>query len=76
MNWEVILQQIDLLVFQQTGQHPDDLQRAILLGVMDGQKYAEIAEKYKCTIGHAKDEGYKLWKVLSDTLGEEINKSN
>ncbi len=72
----MILKQIDLLIFQQTGQHLDDLQRAILIGVMDGRKYADIAEDYKCTTGHVKDEGYKLWQTLSDALGEEINKSN
>lgn len=76
MDWDVVLKQIDLLIFQQTGRHLDDLQRAILIGVMDGKKYADIAKEYKCTTGHVKDEGYKLWQTLSDALREDINKLN
>ncbi|MEM9541491.1 MAG: hypothetical protein AAGA60_18590 [Cyanobacteria bacterium P01_E01_bin.42] len=49
---------------------------AILKGVLNGQKYAEIAEQYQCSTGHVKDKGYQLWQVLSEVLGEELNKSN
>ncbi len=31
----------------------------ILKGVLNGQKYPEIAKQYKCTKGHVKDEAYK-----------------
>lgn len=48
----------------------------ILRGVLNGKKYADIAQEYHCSAGHAKDEAYKLWQLLSDTLGEDINKSN
>ena len=76
MDWEAVVKSIDELVFQQTGKHLDTLQREILKGVLNGRKYADIAEKYNCTTGHAKDKGYELWQVLSDILGEELNKSN
>lgn len=76
MDWQAVLRSIDDLVFQQTGKHLDNLQVAILKGVLNGQKYAEIARQYKCTSGHVKDEGYKLWQVLSEVLGEDLNKSN
>ena len=76
MDWQGVVKSIDELVFQQTGKHLDTLQRAILKGVLNGRKYADIAEKYNCTTGHAKDKGYELWQVLSDILGEELNKSN
>lgn len=76
MDWQVVLKSIDELVFQRTGKHLDNLQLAILKGVLDGQKYAEIAERYRCTTGHVKDEGYELWQVLSEILGEELNKGN
>ena len=29
-----------------------------------------------CTKGHVKDEAYELWKKLSETLGEDVNKAN
>jgi hypothetical protein len=67
---------LDELIFSSTGKHIDSLQLAILKGVLNGQKYADIAKEYNCSTGHAKDEAYKLWQLLSDTLGEDINKSN
>ena len=76
MDWQAVLKSIDDLVFQQTGKHLDSLQMEILKGSLNGQKYEEIAESYKCTTGHAKDKGYELWQLLSDIFGEELNKSN
>ncbi len=76
MNWEAVLQSIDELVFQQTGKHLNNLQVAILKGVLNGEKYREIAQRYQCTKGHVKDEGYELWQVLSEVLGEDLHKSN
>ncbi|MFM7439790.1 MAG: hypothetical protein ACKO2V_14525, partial [Snowella sp.] len=58
------------------GERIDSLQVAILKGVLKGQKYADIAQEFNCSAGHAKDEAYKLWQTLSDALGEEITKSN
>ena len=76
MDWQTVLNSIDELVFQQTGKHLNNLQIAILKGVLNNKKYKEIAEQYKCSNGHIKDEGYELWQLLSDTLGEKLNKSN
>ena len=76
MDWETVLKSIDELVFKQTGKHLDSLQMEILKGVFNSQKYREIAERYKCTKGHVKDEGYELWQLLSEILGEDLNKSN
>lgn len=76
MEWQTVLKPIDDLVFQQTGKHLDSLQMEILKGSLNGQKYEEIAEAYKCTTGHAKDKGYEILQLLSDILGENLNKSN
>lgn len=76
MDVPEVLKYLDDLVFHQTGKHLDSLQRAILKGVLTGQKYADIAKEYKCTRGHAKDEAYALWQILSEVLGEDLNKSN
>ncbi|HIK09201.1 MAG TPA: hypothetical protein IGS52_02860 [Oscillatoriaceae cyanobacterium M33_DOE_052] len=76
MDWQAVLQTIDELLFQQTGKHLDNLQREILQGVLNGEKYREIAQRYKCTPGHVKDEGAELWHILSEVFGEELNKSN
>jgi len=76
MNWQELLDYVDKLLFSQTGQHLDDLQSSILKGVLENQKYKQIAEQCYRTEGHVKDEAYELWKKLSETLGEDVNKSN
>lgn len=76
MDVTEVLKYLDELMFAQTGKHLDSLQRAIIKGVLNGRKYAEIAKEYQCTRGHAKDEAYALWQILSEALGEDLNKSN
>ncbi|MGB3514787.1 MAG: hypothetical protein WBA93_37370 [Microcoleaceae cyanobacterium] len=76
MDLQTVLNSIDELVFEQTGKHLNNLQMAILKGVLNNNKYREIAEQYKCSNGHVKDEGYELLQVLSEILGEKLNKSN
>ncbi|MCL1474572.1 hypothetical protein [Argonema antarcticum] len=76
MDATEVLKYLDELVFAQTGKHLDSLQRAILKGVLNSQKYADIAKEYNCTRGHAKDEAYALWQILSEALGKDLNKSN
>ncbi len=71
MNWETVLQSIDELVFKQTRKHLDSLQVEILKGVLNGQKYPEIAKQYKCTKGHVKDEAYK-GKFCQRLLGKML----
>lgn len=76
MNAPEVLKYLDEVVFAQTGKHLDSLQEAIIKGVLNGRKYADIAKEYNCSTGHAKDEAYELWQILSKALGEELNKSN
>lgn len=76
MNEKELINYLDELLFNQTGKHLDNLQLSILNGVLNGKKYSDIAEDYSCTTGHARDKGYELLKIISEALGEEINKSN
>ena len=76
MDTQELVNYLDELLFSSTGERIDSLQVAILKGVLKGQKYADIAQEFNCSAGHAKDEAYKLWQTLSDALGEEITKSN
>ena len=66
----------DELVFAKTGQHLDDLQEAVLRGSIQGEKYTQIAEEIHCNESYVRDIGAKLWQILSEELGEEVNKSN
>jgi len=76
MDVQEVLKLADDLVFINTGKHLDNLQEVILRGTLQGQKYSKIAEESHCSEGHIKDIASALWKLLSEVLGEEVNKSN
>ncbi|MCC3570517.1 MAG: ATPase [Microcoleus sp. PH2017_40_RAT_O_B] len=76
MDVQEILKIADDLVFVNTGKHLDNLQEVILRGALQGQKYSKIADESHCSEGHIKDIASELWKLLSEVLGEEVNKSN
>jgi NB-ARC domain len=76
MDIQEVLQWTDEQVFAKTGKHLDSLQKAILEGTWQRQKYGEIAENYNCSHDHVKKQAWKLWKVLSDILEEDIKQSN
>jgi hypothetical protein len=76
MNLEESMAFADRVVFERTGKHLDDLQAGLIQGVLQRKKYSEIAKAHHCTEGHVRDVGYELWTLLSDALGEEVNKSN
>jgi len=76
MDVQEVLRFADEMVFAKTGEHLDDLQKAILLGVWEGQKYSQIAETSYCSEGHVRNIASKLWKRLSNVLDEEVTQSN
>lgn len=71
-----VLQFADHLVFTQTGKHLDDLQETVIKGVWQGKTYSVIADECNHSESRVRDVGYKLWQILSEQLGEDINKSN
>ncbi|MEG5141029.1 MULTISPECIES: hypothetical protein [unclassified Microcoleus] len=76
MNTADILEFVDEAICAKTGKHLNDLQRKIIEGILNRQKYSDIADTYGCTPGHAKDVGYKLLQMLSDVFGEPVDKGN
>ena len=76
MDVQEVLQCADNLVFAKTEKHLDHLQEAILRGTWQRQKYPEIAKACHRSEAHVKKVAAKLWKLLSETLGEDINQSN
>jgi WD40 repeat protein len=53
-----------------------DLQHTVLQKAWEGKTYPEIAQDLGYDAGYVRDIGSKLWRVLSDTLSLEINKTN
>ena len=76
MNVELVLALVDKLIYANTGKHLSDLQNTIIRGTWRGKKYLEIADKYGCTEGHAKDVASLFWQFLSDEWGERVTKKN
>ncbi len=73
-----VLQLVDRLVEKQTGEHLDDLEKAVIKGLWEGKTYSEIAGDcgYKSS-NYIGDVSRKLYKILSEQLeGEDVNKSN
>ncbi|WP_242053068.1 ATP-binding protein [Planktothricoides raciborskii] len=76
MDVTEILQFVDGLVYQHTGKHLDDVQRAVVKGSYEGDTYNEIGEKNRFNKSHVGEVGGDLWKLLSEALGEDIKKTN
>ncbi|MGL5083951.1 MAG: NB-ARC domain-containing protein [Microcoleaceae cyanobacterium] len=77
MNFEEALAIVDTAIFERTGKHLSDAQRAVLQGTWYRRKYHEIALEYRCTPEYLKqDVGPKLWRLLSDEIGEHVSKTN
>jgi hypothetical protein len=76
MNVNEVLQFVDRLVVEKTGKGLDDLQKAVIEGTWQRQTYGNIAQEHHATKNHVGDVGYQLWQLLSEHLGEDINKLN
>lgn len=76
MNITEVLQFVDRVIFEKTGKHLDNVQRAVVEGTWEGKTYSEIGEENHFHKNHASDVGAELWKLLSETLGKDIKKSN
>jgi len=66
----------DSIVFAKTGQHLDDLQAAVLQGTLQRETYKQIAKDFDCSESRIREIGSELWQILSEDLGEDVNKKN
>jgi hypothetical protein len=77
MNFEEGLQILDTSVFNKLNRHLKDVEIIILKGSWQSLNYDEIANNEGYTAKYLRqDVGFKLWKLLSEALGEEVNKTN
>lgn len=77
-NLQEVLTLADALVFSERSRHLSDLEFGIIMGVLVKKSYTVIAQEQDCTEGHVRDVSHRLWKTLSQALGEGevINKRN
>lgn len=76
MELEESVKWLDDEIFAKTGKRLDSLQISILEATSQGKKYPEIAEEYKFSNDHVRKAAWKLWKLLSEVLGETVSQSN
>jgi WD40 repeat protein len=79
MDFETAFQVLDELLFAQTQTRLKDVEKFILQGAWQHQTYDQIADSsnYHYTPSYLKqDVGPKLWKRLSDALGQPVSKTN
>ncbi|MEG4272323.1 MULTISPECIES: NB-ARC domain-containing protein [unclassified Microcoleus] len=77
MNFEEALKLADTAVFAQANRHLKDIEVIILRGSWEGHEYHKIAEAYGYAAEYLmQDVGPKLWKLLSEALGERVSKRN
>ncbi|GJD18984.1 hypothetical protein MC7420_7504 [Rivularia sp. IAM M-261] len=76
---EEILEFTDNLVYDNTGEHLNDIQKIILQE--SWQKTQKTYEQIAAELGYSANYikqgvGPKLWRLLSETLGEKVSKTN
>ncbi len=77
MTFEEVLSVVEAAVLAKTKRHLKDVEVVILRGSWQGQKYNEIARTNGYTAEYLlQDAGPKLWKLLSEALGEKVSKTN
>ncbi len=76
-TWEEACAVANAAVHSKTGEYLTDIEVMVLRGAWDGLTYEEIAQNTKYSANYLnKDVGNKLWKKLSDALGETVTKPN
>ncbi|MEG4444959.1 NB-ARC domain-containing protein [Microcoleus sp. AT9_B5] len=76
MSLKETLKLADRIIFEKTGQHLDDLQEAVLKGTLEHETYKHIAKDFDCSESGVRKVGSELWQILSEELGEDVNKKN
>ena len=70
------VQFVDEAVSTKTGKHLNDLQRRIITGILNRQKYADVAETHGYSDKHVKKVSHELLQMLSEVFDEQVKKSN
>lgn len=63
-------------LLSQSGRSLSDVEKAILAGAWDGEKYEQIVKQTPYSLAHIRQVGKKLWDVLSETMGQSVTKWN
>ena len=76
MDIKEVLKLAEELIYDHTGENLNYLQKTILQRTLEGQTYKKNSEETYASETHVRYIGAKLWKTLSEILGENITKAN
>ncbi|HEY9749387.1 MAG TPA: NB-ARC domain-containing protein, partial [Allocoleopsis sp.] len=77
MEYEDARKVLDAVVFNRIGRHLNDPEQTVFTGAWQGKTYEEMAKYSRFSENYLKrDVGPKLWRLLSEVLGEEVSKTN
>ncbi|MEM9089463.1 MAG: AAA-like domain-containing protein [Cyanobacteria bacterium P01_F01_bin.53] len=76
-SWNDAQTAADKTVFAHTDKHLSDIEVTVLSASWEGKTYDQMAEQYGYSTEYLnKDIGNKLWRKLSQALGERVTKRN
>lgn len=77
LSVQIGIQTADAALFEATSRHLNTIEVVILEGALQGKRYEEMATESGYSPEYLKNNvGPKLWKLLSEALGEHISKKN
>lgn len=77
LDWEKAAQVANQAVFLKLNRSLTDIEVIVLKGAWQRQEYDEIAAQHQYATSYlSQDVAPKLWKLLSEALGEKVKKSN
>lgn len=77
MNLKEVTEAVDAAVVAKTGRHLCQVETILLRGACQGKTYEQMAQTCQYSLTYLKQAaGPKLWKLLSEVLGEEVSKTN
>lgn len=75
-NFEIILNWVDNLMFNEIRKNFLEVQKEILKGIWEGKIYGEIVKEFYCSEFKVKEKVVKLLKKFCKDLGLDFNKFN
>jgi WD40 repeat protein len=71
-----LLKSLDTLMVSHSLARLNDVQMTVLAGALVGESYPEMADRSTYTLEYIREVGSKLWQILTQALGESVNKKN
>jgi len=76
LSWTELEMLVNDLKKKHTNKGLTDVETKILKGIFDDKKYANLAEEISQEEQSIKNAAHKLWKILSEQMGEKIDSNN